>query len=162
MENCFLCGMEINETDIFCPNCRTQLKKKCPTCGNLNTNRDIYCRGCGNVLTEPEINNRTLKPIEYSYENKNATNSASYMLFGLGALLLIIGLFLATYTTTQIVYTAVNYGIGSVDVPHPEQVQPYVGLGVLVIIGAVVSIGLAFSQLKKGSITESIKKAYEV
>ncbi len=57
-EVCFVCGKEINENDIFCPNCHNRLKIKCPTCESLNKVSDTYCHYCHRSLTseikEPE------------------------------------------------------------------------------------------------------------
>jgi hypothetical protein len=65
-----------------------------------------------------------------------------------GATLLIAGIYLSTYTTT-IIINAIN----------AQQVQPFKEIGLFVTIIAVTSIGLAFTQLKKGRLLEAIKKS---
>ena len=80
-------------------------------------------------------------------------NSVSYFMFILGVVLLIVGIYLSTYTTVIMVESPMNFGyLGNIDVPHPEQVQPYLFYGVFSVLSSVVFISLAFYRIKHGTL----------
>ena len=78
---------------------------------------------------------------------RNTNNSFNYMLFGLGAVLIIVGVYLTTYTTVEMVNRNVSYGGFSVDVPQAQEVQPYQPIGIIVALSASALIGLALYRV---------------
>ena len=80
-------------------------------------------------------------------EKKTPNNSVNYMLFVLGAILIIVGIYLSTYTTVVMVNHSMSIYGYSIDVPQPEQVQPYQSIGIIVIVFALVLIAIAFYKI---------------
>lgn len=48
MENCRSCGMSIDSTSLFCPNCHDEIKKVCDNCGKLLDIDWRFCPFCEN------------------------------------------------------------------------------------------------------------------
>lgn len=44
---CHQCGVPVNETWVYCPNCHGQLQHSCPNCGKLVRNEWEICVFCG-------------------------------------------------------------------------------------------------------------------
>jgi hypothetical protein len=63
-------------------------------------------------------------------------------LYVLGLSLLAIGIALSIITQTETRYRE----IFGQQIPHQEKVQPYVGVGILVLIGGTVAIITAFTK----------------
>lgn len=73
-------------------------------------------------------------------QTKKVSNNTSYVLCALGVTLLIAGIYLSTYTAV-------------------EPAQAYKEIGLFVTLIAAISIGLAFTQLKKGRLLETLNKS---
>ncbi|MFO7635427.1 MAG: zinc ribbon domain-containing protein [Caldilinea sp.] len=54
---CHQCGIPVNETWVYCPNCHSQLQHSCPTCGKLARNEWEICVFCGAV--QPHVASRS-------------------------------------------------------------------------------------------------------
>ena len=80
-------------------------------------------------------------------EKKTPNNNVNYMLFALGAILIIVGIYLSTYTTVVMVNQSMSIYGYSIDVPQPQQVQPYQSIGIIVIVSALALIGIAFYKI---------------
>ena len=87
--------------------------------------------------------------IQENSGKKTVNNGLNYMLFAFGALLIIVGLYLSTYTTVVIVNEPMSIMGYTVNVPHPEQIQPYVTIGIVAILSALALIGVALYNIKK-------------
>ena len=79
-------------------------------------------------------------------ENKTANKSFSYMLFFLGIVLLIVGVYLSTYSTVAMVNESTNIMGQTYTFPTPKQIQPYLPIGVIMLLVAISLIAVAFSQ----------------
>lgn len=49
-EVCPNCNDKVEENEIFCSNCGTQLKKKCTNCNTVNQTKNNFCKNCGTKL----------------------------------------------------------------------------------------------------------------
>ena len=78
---------------------------------------------------------------------RNANNSFNYMLFGFGAVLIIVGVYLSIYTTVEMVNRNVSYGGFSVDIPQAQEVQPYQPIGIIVTLSSLALIGLSLYRV---------------
>ena len=67
-------------------------------------------------------------------EKKTANNNVNYMLFALGALLIIVGIYLSTYTTVIMVDKPMSVYGYTINIPTAEQIQPYLAIGIIAII----------------------------
>jgi hypothetical protein len=66
------------------------------------------------------------------------------MLFVLGLFLIAVGIGISTITQTVIVTTQTTiYGI-PVQYPHPETIQPYVGIGSFMVLLGIIALVVAF------------------
>jgi hypothetical protein len=65
------------------------------------------------------------------------------MLFAFGAVLLIVGIYLSTYTTVIMVNLPYSVAGTTINIPHPEQTQPYLTIGAFIIIFGLAMIGYA-------------------
>lgn len=83
-------------------------------------------------------------------------NSLNYLLFAFGAVMLIVGIYLSTYTTVIMVNLPYNIAGTTINIPHPEQVQPYLAIGIIAIVFALVLIAIAFITFKKASNAEPL------
>jgi hypothetical protein len=54
-----------------------------------------------------------------------------------------VGVYLATYTTVEMVNQSFSIGGYSVAIPQPQKVQPYLLIGIGVIVGGLISVGAA-------------------
>ena len=74
-------------------------------------------------------------------------NSSSYLLFAFGAVVIIIGVYLSTYSTVVMVDQSfsIPYMI-SYSVPLPTQIYPYESIGAISILSALTIIGIAVYQ----------------
>ncbi len=87
---------------------------------------------------------------EENSEQKTSDNKdLSYMLFAFGALLLVVGIYLSTYTTVTIVNKPINDFGYIVNIPTAQQIQPYLPIGILAILSALVLIGIVLYKVKK-------------
>jgi hypothetical protein len=96
-------------------------------------------------------NQKGLGKLTIKHESKPATNTTrkpalAYMLFAIGALLLVVGIYLITYSTVQMVDS--GYSIFGVSIPVGTQVYPFQGIGIISAIAAFVLIGIAFLRSK--------------
>ena len=84
------------------------------------------------------------------FNNLAENKSLGIMLFVLGLFLILVGIGLALYTTTE-TYTAMQ--IYGVDIPSVRQIKPYAGIGVgSIIFGAIALVGgFVVNQNKKPS-----------
>lgn len=89
------------------------------------------------------------KLIEENPATRRSNNNVSYMLFALGALLIVVGIYLSTYTTAGIVNQTVSVMGYSITVPHAVQIQPYQPIGIVLIISAVALIAVALYQVAR-------------
>ena len=88
--------------------------------------------------------------IQENSEKKTAnSNNLSYMLFAFGALLIIVGIYLCTYTTVVMVNTPMTIYGYTVNVPQPQQIQPYLSIGIIVILSALALIGIALYTVRE-------------
>lgn len=89
--------------------------------------------------------------IQENSEKKTANDkNLSYMLFAFGVLLIIVGVYLCTYTAVVMVNQPIYiYGGYSVDVPQAQQIQPYLSIGVIAIVVALLLIGIALLKINK-------------
>jgi uncharacterized membrane protein YidH (DUF202 family) len=78
---------------------------------------------------------------------RNTNNSFNYMLFVFGAFLITVGVYLAIYTTVEMVNRNVSIGGFSVDIPQAQEVQPYQPIGIIVALSALALIGLALYRV---------------
>jgi hypothetical protein len=75
-------------------------------------------------------------------------NILSYLLFAFGALIIIVGVYLITYSTEVIVTQSfsipymVNYSV-----PLPTQIYPYQSIGAISILSATALMGIAGYQV---------------
>jgi hypothetical protein len=53
LSKCPVCGSQIGDEDISCPNCSVELFE-CPECGSIVTPQDTACSNCGVALESPE------------------------------------------------------------------------------------------------------------
>jgi len=80
-------------------------------------------------------------------ENKPANNNVSYMLFALGAILIVVGIYLCTYSAAEMqTMTVLGY---QVNIPTGRMIQPYLPEGVIAMLLAVVLIGVALFNARK-------------
>jgi hypothetical protein len=92
----------------------------------------------------------------YEVKNKTATNSLSYILFALGALLLIVGIYLGTYSRVEMINQSLNIPYyGSINIPQATEVYPYQWIGILSAISSLAIVGIAIYQLKKASLMKN-------
>jgi hypothetical protein len=83
-------------------------------------------------------------------EHKTTNNNLSYMIFGLGIVLIVVGIYLSTYSTVGMINQTVQlpYG-GVIYVPAYNDVYPYQSIGIPSGIFAFVLIGVAVYRMKK-------------
>jgi hypothetical protein len=76
------------------------------------------------------------------------SNSTSYMLFAFGAIVIIFGVYLSTYSAVVMVDRSysIPYMV-SYRVPLPTQVYPYQSIGAFLILSALALIGVTVHQL---------------
>jgi hypothetical protein len=90
--------------------------------------------------------------IQENSEKKNAnSNNLSYMMFAFGALLIVVGIYLSTYTTVVMVNQSMSIYGYSLTIPQPQQIQPYLIIGIVAILSALALIGIAFYKIKKAT-----------
>ena len=65
------------------------------------------------------------------------------MLFILGVVLVIGGIYLYTYTTVVMVNQPMNVMGQIYNIPQAEQIQPYLEIGILMILSAIIMIIVA-------------------
>ncbi len=72
------------------------------------------------------------------------SNSLSYMLFAFGAIVIVVGVYLSTYSTVVMVNQSfsIPYMI-SYSVPLPTQIYPYQSIGAISVLSALALIGIA-------------------
>jgi hypothetical protein len=75
-------------------------------------------------------------------------NTLSYMLFAFGAIVIIFGVYLSTYSTVVMVDRSysIPYMV-SYQVPLPTQIYPYQSIGAFSILSALALIGVATYQV---------------
>ena len=79
-------------------------------------------------------------------KDSNSNKTLSYMLFFLGIVLFIVGIYLATYSTVVMVNES-TYIMGQIfNLPTVKQIQPYLSIGVIMLLFAIALIAVAFSQ----------------
>ena len=105
----------------------------------------------GTLPTKQEENSNEFSEPQMTmyHQTKTPNKSFSYMLFFLGALLRVVGLFLVTYTTVVMVNKPVSILGYTYYVPTAEQISPYQSIGFFVILGSIVSIGYALYTIKE-------------
>ncbi len=82
--------------------------------------------------------------------------TVSIMLFVLGLFLIAVGIGLSTITQTVIVTTQTTiYGI-PVQYPHAETVQPYVGVGAVMVLFGIIVLVVAFVKARTSKKTVSM------
>ena len=85
------------------------------------------------------------KPLDNEPINKNF----GYMLFILGIVLILVGVYLSTYTTVVMVNKPTNIMGQIFNVPTAEQIQPYQSIGVILILSAVIMVVIGLLQTQK-------------
>jgi hypothetical protein len=141
--NCPKCE-EILDTfadGYWCPRCRVRFTKNLAPLDSAMPDKGKH------VGVARENNNPV---IENELTNKNTNRNIGYMLFALGALVLIIGIYLSTYTTATMVNESMSLPyLGNINVPHPEQIQPYLPIGIILIISAIILIAVALYEVTR-------------
>ena len=79
-------------------------------------------------------------------KDRNSNKTLSYMLFFLGIVLFLVGIYLATYSTVVIVNESTKVMGQIFNLPTAKQIQPYLSIGVIMLLFAIALIAVAFSQ----------------
>lgn len=96
---CRMCGKEINNNDLKCPYCKTQvaidinayvIKKYCINCGEKITDLNSICLNCNNTKNLNDMKKKTKNIINIKNINEpkikkhiNDTDSSRYVISGL-------------------------------------------------------------------------------
>jgi uncharacterized membrane protein YidH (DUF202 family) len=86
--------------------------------------------------------------IQENAEKKTSNKTLTYMLFVFGLVLIVVGIYLCTYSTVVMVNESISiYGI-TMNIPQPKQIQPYLPIGIALIITAIILIVVALFKTK--------------
>jgi hypothetical protein len=101
-------------------------------------------------VVQTRIQEPNIVPIHKNNEERNPNRSNFiYLLFAFGALLLIVGVYLSTYTTVEMVNQPMTmYGV-TINIPHAVQIYPYSSIGIISIVFSFVLILVAFMGYKR-------------
>lgn len=105
----------------------------------------MFCKYCGKEIPEGvNLCPYCHRPIEQFYKQRTRTlergNQTRYMIFTLGAILLLIGFFAVTYSVEVTRYRS-YYGI---PIPYQATEYPAQNLGIILIILGIAAIAAGF------------------
>ena len=83
-------------------------------------------------------------------DEKRTSKNLSYMLFALGAILVVAGIYLCTYNTVTMVNNPYSVGgYATINIPQAEQIQPYQSIGIIIVIFAIILIAFALYNVSR-------------